>query len=301
MNDTLLRARALSRAGRLAYFQSDFPGARRLLEEALALLRQSGDETAALGALGTLIVILTWQGETDGALALLGEGRALLPSVRPRPDALPVLAEFGWAASHLSAPQSVEPAREQNEEVVRRARIAGDKPSLALGLACLAQCFYWQEKWDEARAYYEESVPLLREVGALWMLDYALWGLGQAAFQAGDLDAARTISTEAMTREREVETWVGAPYYLETFAFLGAAQAQLQRAVCLLGAADALRARHQGFAQPLVVAQTDALLAWLRGVLPSVEFETQWQRGRALSTQDAIALALKQGDEEDED
>ncbi|BCM93382.1 hypothetical protein IAD21_05273 [Abditibacteriota bacterium] len=292
MSDRQLRARAFCNAGRLAYFQSDFPGARLLLEQALELFRQTGDEMGAVSALSTLIVIRTWQGENETALALLQEGLTLLPPVQARSNSLSTLSEFGWAASHISAPQSVEQAHLLNEEVVQRARAADEKHSLGLALACLAQCFYWVEDWDTARIHYEESVPLLREAGTLWMLEYALWGLGQTALQQGDFEAARTISSEAMLRSREVETWVGAPFYLETFAFLEAEQGHPYRAVTIIGAAHATRFRHHGVEQPLVASQTERYLKKLRAALSHDEFESAWKEGNSLSTQDAITLAL---------
>lgn len=299
MNETQLRARALWSAGRLAYFQSDFPAARASLQDALALFRQTDDDMGTVSALSTLIVILTWQGETDAALALLREGLALLPKVQARPESLSVLSEFGWAASHISAPQSLDAARLLNEDVIDRARAADEKLSLGLALACLAQCFYWVGEWEEARTHFEESIPLLREYGALWMLEYALWGLGQTVVAQGDLAEARAISHEAMTRNRDVETWIGAPYYLETFAFVAVAESRPRRAVQLLGAADALRARHRTTAPPFAVAQNQSYLAGLRAALAPADFEAAWKKGRALTTEAAIALALSAYDEEE--
>lgn len=157
----LIRARALCGAGRLAYFESDFAAARTLLEEGVALLRQSGNEADAVDAMSSLMAVLTWQGETAAALALLREGMTLLQPLKDRSGLLPVLSNLGWAASHLSTSEALAHAHALNEEVVRLARAAGDKRSLALALACLAQCFYWIEEWTTARSLYEESIPLL--------------------------------------------------------------------------------------------------------------------------------------------
>ncbi|RYX83829.1 hypothetical protein EON83_12850 [bacterium] len=292
MNDTQLRARALGSAGRLAYFQSDFPAARALLHDALDCYRQTDDGMGTVSALSTLIVVLAWQGETDNALALLREGMTLLPQVQARDDSLAVLSEFGWAASHISSPQSLEYAHIINADIINRARADDEKHSLGLALACLAQCYYWVRECEEARTYFEESIPLLREYGALWMLEYALWALGQTALAQGDLEVARTISLEAMMRNREVETWIGAPYYLETYAYLATVESQPRRAVQLLGAADALRARHHTVAPPLAAQQNERYLAELRARLTPADFEKAWRTGRALTTEKAIALAL---------
>lgn len=292
MNDIQLRARALWSVGRLAYFQSDFPAARASLQDALALFRQTDDDMGTVSALSTLMVVLTWQGETDAAIALLDEGLFLLPKVRRQPDNLSVLSEFGWAASHISAPQSLEAARALNKDVIERARAENEKLRLGLALACLAQCDYWVSNLEEALPHFEESILLLRDYGALWMLEYALWGLGQTLVARGELAEARALSHEAMTRKREVETWIGAPYYLETYAFIAAIESQPKRAIQLLSAADSLRARHQTTAPPFAIAQNQRYLSQLRLQLTPADFNVAWKNGQTLTAEDAVALAI---------
>ena len=290
----LIRARALCGAGRLAYFESDFAAARTQLEEGVRLFRRTGDQADTVNAMSSLMVVLIWQGEAAAALSLLREGMTLLRPMQDRPRLLPVLSNFGWAASHLSMPEALADARAVNEEVVRLARAAGDQRSLALALACLAQCFYWTEEWATARSLYEESIPLLREVGAMWILDYALWGLGQTALRQGRHDEARVISGEAMSRQEHIETWIGTPYYLESFAFLAAAEGQPQRAVRLMGAAARIREQQHSFAQPLVVIQNERYLSTLRTTLDEARFAAAWNEGRAMMVAEAVTYALEE-------
>lgn len=292
----LIRARALCGAGRLAYFESDFAAARAQLEEGVRLFRRTGDQAGAVSGMSSLMVVLVWQGEAAAALALLREGMTLLRPMTERSGLLPVLSNFGWAASHLSMPEALADARTLNEEVVSLALAAGDQRSLALALACLAQCFYWTEEWATARPLYEESIPLLREVGAMWMLDYALWGLGQTLLRQGCHDEARAISREALARQEHLETWIGTPYYLESFAFLAAAEGQPQRAVRLLAAAARTREQQHSHAQPLVVSQNAHYLSMLRATLDEATFEAAWNEGRAMTVRDAVAYALEEPD-----
>ena len=290
----LIRARALCGAGRLAYFESDFAVARTQLEEAARLFRQAGDQAGAVNSMSSLMVVLVWQGKTAAALALLREGMTLLRPMQDRQSLLPVLSNFGWAASHLSAPEALADARALNEEVVCLARTAGDNRSLGLALACLAQCFYWMAEWATARPLYEESIPLLREVGAMWMLDYALWGLGQTVLRQGYHDEALAISREAMARQEHLETWIGTPYYLESFAILAVAEGQPERAVRLLAAAARTREQQHSHAQPLVVSQNEHYLSMLHAMLDEARFEVAWNEGRAMTVRAAVAYALEE-------
>lgn len=290
----LVRARALSGAGRLAYFQSDFATARALLEEAVALFQQEGDQAGAVNAMSSLMVVFIWQGEADAALALLHEGMTLLQSMPDRPALLPVLSNFGWAASHLSVTEALADALALNEEVVELARAAGDVKSLALGLSCLAQCYYWMAEWETARPLFEEGIALLREIGAVWILDYALFGLGQTALQQGRYAEARAHSGEALARLDKPQTQIGTPYFLETFAFVAIAEEQPQRGARLLAAAAQVREQQHSFGQPLIVAQTERYLKILHTMLDEAAFETAWQEGRALSVTEAVAYALEE-------
>src|SRR5262249_44106243 len=72
------RARALNGAGRLAWFQSGFASARLLLEEALTMYRECGDQRGAATTLNSLGFIVMMQGEYAVAFAYGEESVAIL-------------------------------------------------------------------------------------------------------------------------------------------------------------------------------------------------------------------------------
>ena len=67
-----------------------------------------------------------------------------------------------------------------------------------------------------------------------------------------------------------------------------------QRAVTILGAADALRRTIGSRATPLEVAEYEAELSALRTKMDGAAFDSAWQEGQRLNMEGAIALAVRE-------
>nr|CAA9294479.1 hypothetical protein AVDCRST_MAG63-4900 [uncultured Armatimonadetes bacterium] len=297
-DSTSIRARALCGAARLAWYELDLAQARAHLDEALALFRRAGDPAGMISAMSNLVIILTWQGESDRALSLLQEGMDILGRLEDRPSLLPVLSEFGFAAAQSAMPEALLDAMTVSQEVVRLARAAGDTRSLASGLANLGLIRYWADDLAPARSFYEESLTRFREAGDVWGASLALWGLSNVARRQGRYAEARTFNAESMVLQTQHKSPIGAPYTLESFAYIATAEEQPRRAARLLGAAQGIRERHGGSLQPLALAEWERHCDALCALLDPTEFESAWAEGRAWTTEEAIARAL---DAEDRD
>lgn len=287
------RARALLGAGRLAWYETDLPTARARLEEGLALFRQIGDPAGTLDAMSSLVLALSWQGQQAVALPLLQEGTAILREIEDRESLLPVLTHFAWATIFMSVEEALEDARILNEEVVRLARAAGHKRSLGVALDCLGQCYYWSGELEKTRAVLEEGLPILREIGEVWMGAHAAWGLGKTALRQGRLDEARACATESFALQEEHKSLIGIPYTMESFAHLAVVEGQPQRAVRIFAAAARCRADQGSVPQPLVVAENESYLSILRTTLDETSLQPAWEEGRAMTTQEAVAYCLE--------
>ena len=288
-----IRARALAGAGRMAWFEADFPTARMQLEESLALFRQTKDRVGMLDAMSTLILVRTWQGELAAALSLLEEGMALLRELPDRQNLLPVLAGLGRAAAFTVAEEALPHAWVLGEEAVRLARAANDKRSLAWALNTLAICCYYRGDHAAARPYLEEGVVLFQELGELWGVSLLTWCLGNVARRAGRYEEAWTLNQQSMTVQPPCNNRQGMPPMLESFAYLAVEEKQPQRAARLLAAAGKLREIDGNFRQPLVAAEYEEYLGTLRTMLDATEFEAAWEEGRAMTIEEVVASALK--------
>jgi hypothetical protein len=79
---------------------------------------------------------------------------------------------------------------------------------------------------------------------------------------------------------------------LECFAYLARAQEEPERALLLLGAAESLREKINIHMQPHEHNEYDREVFDLRASMTEQQFRELWGRGRALSMDDAVGLAL---------
>ncbi len=93
------RANALNGAGGLAWQQGDYPAARALYEEALAIRRSLGDRRGIAALLGNLGSVALQQGDYPAARALYDEGLAIFRELGDRWAIAAALGNLGVAAN----------------------------------------------------------------------------------------------------------------------------------------------------------------------------------------------------------
>jgi predicted ATPase/class 3 adenylate cyclase len=146
---------------------------------------------------------------------------------------------------------------------------------------------------DFARAFAldEESLKLYRQIGDIWQAIIVDWAVGVNATVLGDFGAARAHLTECLEVGLELGNRWGASYPLEAIATLAVAEHDYDRAARLFGAAEAQRSRsglvpraaeHPGLQRILAKASD----------FSGPSLDTARREGRALSFDDAVALAL---------
>jgi predicted ATPase/DNA-binding CsgD family transcriptional regulator len=142
----------------------------------------------------------------------------------------------------------------------------------------------------DARKRYTEALGYLREIGARPEIARCLSGLGRVAMDLGANELARDHLTESLRLSRTIGTRIGVARGLESFAALAVSQGEPERAVLLAAAATALR--EAGGLPPLPGARAERYLAPARRLGDHVVARL-WARGRALSADAAVDLALE--------
>ena len=287
---TVARAAALGCFGLLAIRRGDFAAARVLHEQALATARLVGDPHQLFSNL--------W----DSAFGELHRG------------------EYALAQQHL-------------EEAVATARAAGDPVTEAVGLSSLGWLAFWQSDITTAQRYGDECLRLARRIDDLWLIGCALNTLGLVALEQGDTATARRRFEESLPIRRQVgyqgdtaETLDGLARValaqqrqadaralfaeslrlrredgevvmiarsLEGIAALAAALGQPDRALCLAGAAEAVRT---SIGAPMHPQERVRRAGWLDPLTSLLGPETIAQglaAGGHLSLDQAVALALE--------
>jgi predicted ATPase/class 3 adenylate cyclase len=142
---------------------------------------------------------------------------------------------------------------------------------------------------------YEECLALSRAGGYQHLTLHALGNLGDDALQQADYEAAAGYAREALetllqTRDKRLTA-----QNLGTLAAVSEVQGDWRRATVLLGASDALR---EAIGLPLPAAKRDeqeTRIGALREALGEEAFSAAWAAGRAMSLEDAVAVALEDG------
>ena len=187
---------------------------------------------------------------------------------------------------------------------------------------------------DTARSMLEESIAISREIGSGLRLASALTNLGILETNAGNLDRATQVLEEALAQDQKQGDLLGVAMdrhaltrvslragraraardllsatgdfvasagnteilvtTLELSACVGAELGEALRAARLAGAAEAVRLQAGMPILEFDAALLERFLAPARAAIPRHEWDAEWDAGRALTQQQAVALLLAQ-------
>jgi non-specific serine/threonine protein kinase len=246
------RADVLKLGASLAFACREFPLARSLIGEALAVYRRLDDTPNTVRGLTLLGAIATNAGDDEEALARLEEGAALAREAGDDSMLSFALSNLGYAALATDLDRAYAASLESTELI--RARPPEQRPLSTLGTA--------------------------------------LEGLGLAALLQGRLGEARTHLRESLAVRSEIRDVHGLVAAFTGVAALAAEDGEFSRAAPLLGAADALRERTDAELEPFMGALYERTAAAARERLSGEGFASAHEEGRKLPLEDAVAFAL---------
>jgi predicted ATPase len=283
-----LRAKALHVAGLLACYQGDYPRARMLNEEALALRRSLGDLQGVARTLNNLALVLARQGDFAGAATRYEESLALKRQIGDVEQIATTLANLG---SVYVDDGDYANARRVYEGCLEQWRDQGDDSNVARTLANLGEIALREGQAARAGVLLEESLTLRRTLGDKMGLANTLHLLGTLAFEQGD-------SAQAFLRFREscdLLLAVGGDRRaivrnLEALAALYCAEGEVERAVWLSSGAAALRARLSTPARPFEQAALERTIALEHDALDDASFARAWEKGALMRVEDVWEL-----------
>jgi non-specific serine/threonine protein kinase len=146
---------------------------------------------------------------------------------------------------------------------------------------------------SDAQELYLQSVPILKQAQDYPFLAIPLRRLGQLAMFQGDYLKATAFIKESLQHNWAVHDYRGTGTCLAAFAALSLAQGKTERAIKLLGAADAIlefiRTPFLAYDQQ----QFEHNVSRLRAEIDSSTFMKAWTEGRAMSFEQAVEFALK--------
>ena len=162
----------------------------------------------------------------------------------------------------------------------------------------IAKCLWAQASQDEtqdARPRLLEAMSIFRELEDRFNLGWVLRSLGIDATEMGEFDGARSWLRESLSLFAEASDISGITVLIGEMADLATGQGAPDRAMTLKGAAYALQASSGTDLAESLGADVEARLE-LAGQLTESAAREAWQRGLAMTRDEAVAYALSSVD-----
>jgi len=283
---------ALTWSSVMASFLGDAVAATARGQEAVALCEAAGEEGKPLLAVALIGVAsgATAAGDYQTAYTI---GKRLVELYRELDDPVSlgtgIMMQGGMAV--LLGKHNL--ARLLLEESMALARAAGDKYRIALTLNYMGDLARSERQVVQAQSTYEESLSILRELGATKELPATLHNLAYACLYQGDIERAHALFYESLEAQRAQANQDGILEGLRGHAALASATGLAAESVRLYAAAVANgRGVDSAGLWTLEKLEYEHYIGLARARLSDAEFEDEQAEGCALSMEQAIAYAL---------
>ncbi len=264
----------------------DYAGAHDLLERAMDLARAIGHEQDAMHFQVVAAVLEREQGHYDRAAELLEESLTVFEAAHDPFGKARALLGLADAARDRGDAAAVQMFGGESLTICRQ---LGDSVTTSWCLNNLAVAAYLDADYDHAESLLEEALArsLQGESREEITATRVLVALGR-----GDYVRAGALLHDVMSTMRAGGNLWLVPTLLDLAAVTAAGRGNAERAARLVGAGQAVHDALGTPTLPLIRAIYDAHLARAREVLGADAFEAVQQAGRAMTVDDAVALAL---------
>jgi predicted ATPase/DNA-binding XRE family transcriptional regulator/Tfp pilus assembly protein PilF len=234
--------------------------------------------------------LLAWyRGQHDQSVALTTQSAAL-----SRSTGNARVTTMAWAllAILVAYRGEHEQAAEWNRKSIALMSEAGDRWGLGAALGSQGISAFNLQRFEQAETYLTESLAINRELGDIWVVMYVNTYLGLTLVHQGKHQQAEQALMDGLRLLPIVGMRSSTPEALVGLAATAFAQGQIERAIQLSAAAEALREVLGTFLSPVVQSIRENCLTRARGRLDELTFTQAWEAGRAMSLKQAIEFAL---------
>jgi predicted ATPase/class 3 adenylate cyclase len=291
--DTGEAERAQEAAGALWRFwqqRGHLTEARRWFDDVLAMPSGQGPTAARAKALIGAGGIVWWQQDREAAGGFYEEAVTIERQLGDPGR----IAEALYNLAFFVAGDDLEAASRLLEESRDLFRTAGNERGVAQVLPMLVMRDAQAGAWARVVAGLEESVATWRRLGDRLHLSFDLVWLAFAYGRVGRRAEAWSTGLEALDLFREADNGTGIGITFIDLAFLATWEGRHVEALKLAGAYDSLRERIGGPPGAIGGLLEGDPAAEARAQLPEEVAEKAWAEGRAMSVDQAVALAKDQ-------
>jgi predicted ATPase/class 3 adenylate cyclase len=198
-----------------------------------------------------------------------------------------------WLGSAVADDRDFETARELFEDSGRRFRELGDEHNALFARRMVAWMFYELGDRKRARALHEENLLRARAIGNRGLEATTLGALASYAAEEGRVSDALRLAPETLRIYHETGSRQGVAQQLCRCADALAVAGREAIATRLLACAEALHEELGTRLLPHLVVENERTLAATRRQLGDAAFAEAWEQGRALTADQAVALAFE--------
>ncbi|MFL5759507.1 MAG: tetratricopeptide repeat protein [Thermomicrobiales bacterium] len=293
--EPIVRARTYNNRANFALDMSDFPAARDLYEQALAIRREIGDDGGAADCLNNLGILAACQGDFKRECALMSEAVSIYRTAQS-PDKLSNgLCNYG---ATLNSNGKYEEAIARLNEAIEIQRVRGDHLGEAYSLLHLAEVARDTGNLPSAIAQFEQALAQMRRLGDKRGMGVVCSSLGRIA---GSSDPRRSAAYhgEALGYRWDIGDRRGIAEDLEGLAAIAVTKGRATRAAELIAIATAIR---DEIGSPVAEPHRDALeqtLSAAREALGANAFAAAMSAGRLMSLERAVSEGMLEAAEID--
>jgi len=285
----LVRAKALTVAGRLTRYLGDYSRAITMLQESLILWEKCDDQYGIAQTICNLGAAVFRQGNYESAMNLLEESLSVALQQGDRRGRYCSLENLGHAASRQGNSQK---AIELYNESLSLAREANDENQIANLLNAIGDEYVIKGDYDHAEDCFSQGAKICKKLGNRIIGAFISGNRGLIACKHGNYAQAFDMLVETILVLQEIGDKEEAILCLEPMALIALEQHFPEKAARLLGAAESLRkALGVIHSQPLQV-DFETWTGNVRSQLDEASFEANWTVGSAMTYEEAITLAL---------
>jgi predicted ATPase/DNA-binding CsgD family transcriptional regulator len=286
---TPARPRALVGAGIMALLQGDYAAAGSRLNEGIALGAALDDAAGRAYGLHVLGVAKLFAGDPNASRTLCAESAALYRASKDRWGLASALCALGIGAVETLL---LEEAAVPLHESLRLSREIGDRWCLARAQHYLGELARAEGDDDLATRYYDESLGLYRQLDQPSQVASVLYNLGYVAQRRGDVQSGATSLAEALRLIRHTGDSRAIAYTLAGFADMIGLLGYPEPGTRFAAAAATVFEATGAAMWPIDRVDHERNLAAIKTALGEQAFAAAWEAGRALSIDEAIAMAL---------
>ena len=281
--------RLLSATWRFWQMRGYLPEARDKAERILAL--PGGAPEARLGALDAAGGIAYWQGEILPSRAWYHAQGALAEEINDERGLAE--ARYNESFTYTLDPEAPELGRELANEALERFRKLGDRHGEGKALWGVVNSYVFAEDAGPALELVNQAIDIARELDDRFQLGWGLFTKGLILNKAGDRPAARASYEEAMGIFRQTDDLTGYALVLDGLAVVEWGEGDRELAMKIAGAAAEIQDLQKvGLAE--VNRRNGGFFP--EEMLDQSTLADAYAEGRTLSVEEAIALALHEGD-----